>query len=167
MGGLMGAALGIISLAIVMLMAVVGAAISVQRKMRAEVRIKELECQVAALTEGKKAEEEAQVQTESHEDLLQGMVTKTAFQRGNRRGNNYQLTDRVPQFKTVEEAVQFGLGLFTTVDDPTVINLAGYGTLSKTDSYIALRLVAQGILKQISELRAEESKAKEVPDLKG
>ena len=38
----MGAALGIISLAIVMLMAVVGAAISVQRKMRAEVRIRNL-----------------------------------------------------------------------------------------------------------------------------
>jgi len=61
----------------------------------------------------------------------------------------------MPQFNTVRETAQFGMGLFTAVDDPTVINLAGYGPLSKTDSYIALRLVAQSLLKQIMELDKE------------
>ena len=151
------ATVGMIVMMICVLVSVLYLAFDVRKRKELHLRIKELEGQLAALTGGKKAEEEAPVQTESQESLIQGLVTKTVFKRGNRSGSNYQVTDKMPQFNTVRETAQFGMGLFTAVDDPTVVNLAGYGSLSKTDSYIALRLVAQSLLKQITELDEEKT----------
>ena len=102
-------------------------------------------------------EEEAQKEeTKQGQKLMQGLVTKQVVKRGNRTATNFVLNS-LPEFKTVDEAVNYGLGLFTPVDDPTEINLVGLGNMTKTENYIALRLVAQGILYQISKLDAEDT----------
>jgi hypothetical protein len=85
--------------------------------------------------------------------LLQGLVSKKETITGGRKVANYYTTsDKVPKFRSISEAANFGMGLFTLVDEPTVANISPFGEMTLTDNYIAMKLVAQHIFEQIKEL---------------
>jgi hypothetical protein len=115
-----------------------------------------LEEQIRQLAEGKTRADSETPPTKPEktpgEDIMQGLVTKAGVVSAGRKSTNYTVTDRMPRFTSIEAAVGWGHGLCTQMEDPTKINIAGYGALMSIDNYIGLKLVMSNLLDQIENL---------------
>jgi hypothetical protein len=107
-------------------------------------------------------EEHAEPETKR---ILDGLVEITEKQRPDGRTMvSYNVTDNMPKFGTVREAVSFSAGILTTVDDPTLLSLVNHGPVMKTDLYFALKMVMRSIIGQIESLSpADEEEPEESP----
>ena len=115
--------------------------------------------ELMAALEGKKISDDQRIQDKSEpgrkdatEPLFDGIVSKDTITVKGRRMSNYRTTERMPNFEDVHEALGWGLGITSQVQDPTIFNLAGYGPVCQTDQLIAFRLVINDVFQQIKAL---------------
>lgn len=84
--------------------------------------------------------------------LVNSLVIKVTKTRMGRSLTEYKLSDKMPEFGTLEEVFGFGYGLTSEMSDPTILNLLPYGNVMKSDDFFAFKIVMQAILTQIQKL---------------
>lgn len=95
--------------------------------------------------------EEAAGTTDSNE-LYGGLVLRTTSTWSGRSTEKYTLTDKMPVFGTVSEAVLFGSGLLSKMEDLSVANISPYGYVTTSANYVGLKILLGNILEQINRL---------------
>lgn len=96
--------------------------------------------------------------TKTSVSLFNGYVSKEIKKQGRGAMASYNTTDKMPTFENTETALTWGIGILSNPEDPTVMNLAGYGTLMETDLYMALKIVMLSILTQARSTLIKENK---------
>lgn len=120
-----------------------------------EKQIEELKAALESKREADKKRDEDKTEPGRHdpdESLVNNLVVKTKKTRMGRSLCEYKLSEKMPEFNTLDESIGFGLGLSTEINDPTILNLSPYGSVMKSDYFFAFKLVMQNIFQQIKGL---------------
>lgn len=84
--------------------------------------------------------------------VFDGYVQKTERGLGNRRTTSFTLSNKMPAFTSIDEALGFGLGLLSKPENPFLADIEGWGSVMRLDDYISMKIVLKNVLNQIKNL---------------
>lgn len=118
----------------------------------------ELESTKKALAGKNRRPEDVQTEAKKPQnEIFDGLVIKKKVRDGNHFVESFSVNeDKMPEMGTVEAAVAYGRGFTDRPEDPTIMNLAGYGCVMQSDTYIAFKVIMRYIFALIAHIQKEE-----------
>lgn len=90
------------------------------------------------------------------EEVFDGLITKNTVTKNGVVSDRYQINEsKMPKFGDARVIISYAMGFARKPEDPSVLNLAGYGSVMRTETYVGFKLLMQHLL---NELRTQLNK---------